>query len=135
MNSTLMNTTNKRYSVLKLQQTGFKEEFEKFKVEKEKASPDSQYKKSPEPDLSAGEIRWLNELRGSNLSAAEKVSLMENEIINILDVNNELRSELTQMKSKYSAISANVKKVSCLCGYSLCCTRIKNGIKNYKKSK
>jgi len=93
-------------------QTTFKEEFEKFKQDKERYSPGDKYKgKSPDEDFSATEIKWLNELRNSTLVPIEKINLLENEIINLLDLNNELKSELNQTKCKYAALSVNAKKV------------------------
>ncbi len=96
--------------------SSFKEEFAKFKSEKER-SPGFSIQKEvspPKEDFTATEIRWLNELRGADLPDKEKINLLENEIINLLDMNNEVKSELEQMKAKYAAMAANVKKV---CGF------------------
>ncbi len=62
-------------------------------------------------DFAADEIKWLNRLRTSSFSPQEKINLLENEILNLLDVNNELRKEVDMQKEKFGQISSQIKKV------------------------
>ncbi len=115
--SAAMNMSSSQTGPRNPKQASFREEFEKFKAEKELVSPATKKTCEGSPygniyiDFSLGEIKWLNELRASALSPAEKINLLENEIINQLDMNNELRSELSQTRSKFLQLSANMRKV------------------------